>query len=72
MGFLGGNGVVAIAALEEIVSVEAAIPEPGVMLAGENEQLIVLGIPVQLSAIELLRYDPDCGFAVTERRPAAP
>ncbi len=30
-----------MAALEEIVSVEVAIPEPGVMLAGENEQLIV-------------------------------
>ncbi len=71
MGFLGGNGVVAIAALEEIVSVEAAIPEPGVMLAGENEQLIVLGIPVQLSVIELLN-DPDCGFAVTVRLPAVP
>ncbi len=60
-----------VAALEEIVSAEVAIPEPGVMLAGENEQLIVLGIPVQLSAIELLN-DPDCGFAVTVRRPAVP
>ena len=41
------------------------------MLAGEKEQLIVLGIPLQLSAIELLN-DPDCGFAVTVRLPAAP
>lgn len=41
------------------------------MLAGENEQLIVAGMPLQLSAIELLN-DPDCGFALTVRLPAAP
>jgi hypothetical protein len=41
------------------------------MLAGEKEQLIVLGMPLQLSAIELLN-DPDCGFALTVRLPAAP
>jgi hypothetical protein len=41
------------------------------MLAGENEQLIVDGMPLQLSAIELLN-DPDCGFALTVRFPAAP
>lgn len=60
-----------VVALEEIVTTEVAMPEPGVMLAGENEQLIVVGIPLQLSAIELLN-DPDCGFAVTVRLPAAP
>lgn len=60
-----------LVALAEIVTMEVAIPEPGVMLAGEKEQLIVLGIPLQLSAIELLN-DPDCGFAVTVRLPAAP
>ena len=41
------------------------------MLAGEKEQLIVLGMPLQLSAIELLN-DPDCGFAVTVRLPVVP
>ncbi|MGB8583408.1 MAG: hypothetical protein WCD47_21495 [Candidatus Sulfotelmatobacter sp.] len=47
------------------------MPEPGVMLAGEKEQLIVLGMPLQLSAIALLN-DPDCGFAVAVRLPVAP
>ena len=45
--------------------------EPGVMLAGEKAQLTVLGMPLQLSAIGLLN-DPDCGFALTVRLPAAP
>ena len=60
-----------VAALEEIVTTEVARPEPGVMLAGENEQLIVAGMPLQLSAIEVSN-DPDCGFALTVRLPAAP
>ena len=59
------------AALAEIVTTEVATPEPGVMLAGEKEQLIVLGMPLQLSAIELLN-DPDCAFAVTVRLPVVP
>ena len=57
--------------MEEIVTTEVAMPEPGVMLAGEKEQLIVLGIPLQLSEIAPLN-DPDCGFALTIRFPAAP
>jgi hypothetical protein len=53
------------------VSVELALLVPGVIVAGEKEQLNVLGMPLQLSAIGLFN-DPDCSFAVTVRLPAIP
>lgn len=47
-----------------MVRVEVAVPEPGVMLAGEKEQLSVLGSFGQES--EIGRFDdPDCAVAVT-------
>src|SRR5258708_18192467 len=52
------------AAAAEMVRVEVATPEPGVMLAGENEQCKLLGIPAHASEIELLNA-PHCGVAVT-------
>jgi hypothetical protein len=55
----------------EIVSCEVALPEPGVILAGLNEQLNVLGIPLQLRAIGVFN-EPDCSVAVTVRLPAVP
>lgn len=47
-----------------MVRVEVAFPVPGVMLLGENEQLNVLGRPLQESAIGLPEV-PDCIAAVT-------
>jgi len=41
------------------------------MVAGENEQLKLLGIPAHERAIGLLNA-PDCGFAVTVKRPDWP
>ncbi len=47
-----------------MVSIELAAVEPGVMLAGENEQLRASGRPEQESEIAGLN-DPDRSFAVT-------
>lgn len=55
----------------EMVTVEVATPEPGVMVAGENEQFKVLGIPAHESTIGLLNA-PDCGVAVIVKRPGWP
>ncbi len=53
------------------MSVELALLDPGVIVAGEKEQFNVLGMPLQLSAMGLFN-DPDCSFAVTVRLPAIP
>jgi hypothetical protein len=55
----------------EIVTVEVAVPDPGVMFSGENEHFKVEGIPLQESAIGLLN-DPDCGLALTVKVPVSP
>jgi hypothetical protein len=47
-----------------MVRVEFAVPEPGAMLPGENEQLSVLGRPVHERAIGLVNV-PDCIAALT-------
>jgi hypothetical protein len=47
---------------------DVAVTEPGVIVAGENEQLRVLGIALHESAMALL-YGPDCGTAVTVKLP---
>ena len=57
--------------LAVIVSLALAPADPGVIVAGENEQLSVLGMPLQLSATGLLKL-PDCGVAVTVKSPAMP
>jgi hypothetical protein len=49
-----------------MVSVEAAVPAPGVMATGENEQLSPVGSVGQVNAMLLLK-DPEFGFAVTFR-----
>jgi hypothetical protein len=54
-----------------MVRVEVAVPEPGVMLAGEKEQLKVLGTPEHDSEMGLFEA-PDCAFAVTVRLPDFP
>jgi hypothetical protein len=51
--------------------VELAALEPGVIVAGENEQSRVLGSPLQESII-LLFSDPDCGLATTVKFPDWP
>jgi hypothetical protein len=61
----------AAAVVVEIVSLALAPADPGVMLAGENEQLNVVGMPLQLSVTGLLNA-PDCGVAVTVKLPAIP
>lgn len=53
------------------VRTELAVPAPGVIAAGENEQLKDAGKPEQLRAIESLNV-PDCGMAVTVTFPDAP
>jgi hypothetical protein len=55
----------------EIVSFALAPADPGVIVAGENKQLNVLGMPLQLSVTGLLKL-PDCGVAVTVKVPAIP
>src|SRR3977135_1807395 len=55
----------------EMVRAEVAVPAPGVMAAGEKEQLKPLGIPLQESEMLLLK-EPDCGFALTVRLPDCP
>ena len=54
-----------------MVRAEVAVPEPGVMAAGEKAQLKPLGRPLQESEMELLN-EPDCGFAVTVNPPDCP
>jgi hypothetical protein len=54
-----------------MVRVELAVPEPGVMLSGENEQLNVLGSPLQESLIAAFAL-PDCIAAVTVITPDFP
>lgn len=53
------------------VSTELATFAPGVMDAGENEQLKSAGRPEHVSAIELLN-EPECGVTVTVIFPLAP
>jgi hypothetical protein len=55
----------------EIVSVEVAVPEPGVMVAGEKVQLSDLEMPLHESAMGLLN-DPECICAVTVNVPDLP
>lgn len=50
---------------------DVAVTEPGVIVAGENEQLRLLGIPLQESEMALLN-GPDCGSAVTVKLPDCP
>ena len=71
LGLLPCRRFVAVAEALEIVRVEVAVTEPGVIVAGENEQFSVLGIPLQESAIALLN-GPDCGSAVTVKLPDCP
>lgn len=54
-----------------MVSTELATFAPGVMDAGENEQLKSAGKPEHVSAIELLNA-PDSGVTVTVIFPLAP
>lgn len=54
-----------------MVRVEIAEPEPGVMVAGEKEQLKLLGRPAQESEIGLVE-EPDCALAVTVTFPDCP
>jgi len=61
----------AVTEAEAMVRVELAVPLPGVITAGENEQLRVLGTPSHDSEIVLLN-DPDCGFALTVSVPDSP
>ena len=53
------------------VRTDVAALAPGVIAAGEKEQLKVAGKPEQLRAIESLKV-PDCGTAVTVTLPDAP
>ena len=55
----------------EMVSWALAALEPGVMEAGENEQLKPVGSPLQESAMRSLKA-PDCGVAMTVRFPDCP
>ncbi len=68
---MGSGGFVVAAVVVEMVSVELALLDPGVIVAGEKEQPNVLGMPLQLSEMGLFN-DPDCNFAVTIRLPAIP
>ena len=69
--FLRGGEFFAAVATLEIVSVEFALPDPGVMLAGEKEQLNAFERPLQESEIGLLKA-PDCACAVTVKVPGLP
>jgi hypothetical protein len=62
--------VLAVATFE-IVSVEVAAPEPGVIVAGEKLQLRALEMFPHESVMGLLS-DPDCICAVTINVPALP
>lgn len=54
-----------------MVRVEVAVPDPGVRVAGENEQCKLLGRLAQESEIGLLE-DPDCILADTVTLPDFP
>jgi hypothetical protein len=54
-----------------MVRVEATVPDPGVMAPGENEQLKLLGRPLQESEMALLKA-PDCDSAATVKLPDFP
>jgi len=54
-----------------MVRVEVAVPEPGAMLFGENEQLNVLGRPLHERAIGVVDV-PDCMAALTSTVPDRP
>jgi hypothetical protein len=51
--------------------VEVALPDPGVMLAGEKEQFRALERPLHESEMGVLK-DPDCVCAVTVKVPDLP
>jgi hypothetical protein len=55
----------------EIVNVEVAVPEPGVIVAGEKAQLRAVERFLQESVMGLLN-DPDCACAVTVNVPDLP
>ena len=55
----------------EMVSVDVTVPEPGVMLLGEKEQVRVLGKLAHESEIGLVDV-PDCTAAVTTTVPDFP
>ena len=54
-----------------MVRVEVAVPDPGVMEAGENEQLSELGSAGQESEMGLFEA-PDCAVALTVTLPDFP
>ncbi len=54
-----------------MVSVEVALPLPGVMLAGEKEQFNAFERPLQESEMGLLNA-PDCVCAITVKVPDLP
>jgi len=68
--FLRGDSFPAACA-DEIVSVEFAALEPGVIVAGAKAHSSPLGSPLHESVISLSN-DPDCGVAVTVRFPVCP
>ena len=55
----------------EIVRTEVAVPAPGVIVLGENEQRSVLGRPPQERAMGVLNT-PDCDPAETVKVPVCP
>ena len=55
----------------EIVRTEVAAPAPGIKVAGEKEQLSVLGIPAQERESGVFK-DPDCVCTVTVKLPDLP
>jgi hypothetical protein len=69
--FLFSGKFVPVTDAQEIVSVEAAVPDPGVMVAGEKAQLSALEKPLQESAMGLSK-DPDRICAVTVNVPDLP
>lgn len=68
---LGRGKVLPTTEAAEIVRIELAVPDPGVMVLGENEQFSVLGRPPQERAMGLLNA-PDCDPAETLMVPACP
>src|SRR5208282_693755 len=55
----------------ETVRTEVAVLAPGVMVAGEKEQLKLEGSPLQVSEMGLLKA-PDCAVAATLKVPDLP
>jgi hypothetical protein len=70
VGFCAGK-FAAVVEAAEIVTVEVAVPEPGVIVSGENEHSSVDGIPLQESVMALLN-EPDCGLALMVNIPVCP